>query len=98
MATSCGFESHRPHQPSLAKRVKAATPEPKAKAGCSARELRLGKPKRDRRSLSASESEDGLADGTGYGGTIVASRSFRNAPAGNAEQHDLRRCHDAARL
>src|SRR5438477_12993968 len=72
MATSCRFESHRPHLPSLAKRVKAATPEPKA--GCPARELRLGKPcepvraKRDRRSLSASESEDGRPDGTGYGG------------------------------
>ena len=34
----------RAHQPSLAKRVKAAAPKPTAKAGCTARELRLGKP------------------------------------------------------
>src|SRR5215218_2184134 len=33
MATSCGFESHRPHQPSLAKRVKADTPKPIGKGG-----------------------------------------------------------------
>jgi hypothetical protein len=34
-----------PGPPAFAKRVKAATPGPKAKAGCSARELRLGKPR-----------------------------------------------------
>jgi hypothetical protein len=34
----------RAHQPSLAKRVKVAAPKPTAKAGRSARELRLGKP------------------------------------------------------
>ena len=28
MATSCGFESHRPHQPSLSERVKAVAPKP----------------------------------------------------------------------
>lgn len=33
MATSCGFESHRPHQPSLAKRVKTAAPKPSAEGG-----------------------------------------------------------------
>jgi hypothetical protein len=44
MATSCGFESHRPHQPSLAKLVKAATPKPTGEGGLCLRELRLGKP------------------------------------------------------
>src|SRR5258708_36553125 len=38
------FESFLPHQPSLAKRPKAATPKSTAKAGCWARELRLGEP------------------------------------------------------
>ena len=33
MATSCGFESHRPHQPSLAERVKAVAPKPLGEGG-----------------------------------------------------------------
>lgn len=32
------------------------------------------------------------------GSEVEADRSLRNAPAGNAEQHGLRRCHDAAGL
>ena len=53
------------------------------------------RPKRVRRSLKRSESEDGLVRGSDG---VAANQSFRNAPAGNAEQHDLRRCHDAAGL
>src|SRR5215470_9287432 len=71
MVTSCGFESHRPHQPSLAKRMMAAAPE--GEAPC-VRELRLGKPiaaidglhvaqprqaKRVRHNSSLGESDDG---------------------------------------
>src|SRR5687768_5617830 len=101
MATSCGFESHRPHQPSLAKRVTAAAPKPTGGGGLCVRELRLAShrpgglrvaqpcetawAKRVRRSLSASESEDGPGD------NFAANPSFRNAPAGDAEQHHLRR-------
>jgi hypothetical protein len=38
------FESFLPHQPSLAKREKAAAPKPKGRRRAAARELRLGKP------------------------------------------------------
>ena len=38
------FESFFPHQPSLAKREKAATPKPKGRRRAVACELRLGKP------------------------------------------------------
>src|SRR5712672_718451 len=45
MATSCGFESHRPHQPSLARERRLPRRSRQAKAG-RRRELRLGKPRR----------------------------------------------------
>ncbi len=50
---------------------------------------------------SARERRYGVAEpatADGRRGNVAADRSFRNAPAGDAEQHHLRRCDDAARL
>src|SRR3954452_9945120 len=86
MATSCGFESHRPHQPSLAKRGKAAAPKPAVEGGlvsasyCSASHAEIVGGDRSKggacpASPERSEGDDGLVR-IGVGATLPQSHLF----------------------
>jgi hypothetical protein len=67
------------HQPSLAKREKAAAPEPKAKAGYSARELRLGKPVPIYRSEVSEGGRIAMCDNDASESRIIAQQPPRAA-------------------
>src|SRR5882757_3304808 len=76
--------------------VRVPPPAPRfALTGYAWRATQTVRAKRVRRSLSAAKAK---TDRARRGSDVAKDRPVRNAPIGGAQQHDFRRCDDAARL